>query len=110
MGRIAAIPGVFPFLKPYPVLQISTGATNQNQGQYAFSISGVNPDQVYEAADKLMEKLRPYPGFASLSSDRFNHTPNLQIDIRRDQAKIRGVSETRILGCCETRTRRTTST
>src|SRR6267143_1704440 len=98
MGRIAAIPGVFPFLKPYPVLQISTGATNQNQGQYAFSISGVNPDQVYEAADKLMEKLRPYPGFASLSSDRFNHTPNLQIDIRRDQAKIRGVSETRILG------------
>jgi len=56
-----------------------------------------------------MEKLRPYPGFASLSSDRFNHTPNLQIDIRRDQAKIRGVSETRILGCCETRIRRTTS-
>ncbi len=98
MGRIAAIPGVFPFLRPYPVLQISTGATSQNQGQYAFSISGVNPDQVYEAADKLLEKLRPYPGFATLSSDRFNHTPNLEIDIRRDQAKILGVSETRILG------------
>src|SRR5438128_292988 len=35
MGRIAAIPGVFPFLRPYPVLQISPGATSQNQGQYA---------------------------------------------------------------------------
>jgi len=97
MGRIGAIPGVFPFLRPYPVLQISTGATSQNQGQYAFSISGVNPDQVYEAADKLMEKLRPFPGFASLSSDRFSHTPNLEIDILREQAKVLGVSETRIL-------------
>ena len=98
MGRIAAIPGVFPFLRPYPVLQISTGATSQNQGQYAFSISGVNPEQVYEAAGKLMEKLRPYPGFATLSSDWFNHTPNLVVDILRDQAKILGVSEARILG------------
>jgi HAE1 family hydrophobic/amphiphilic exporter-1 len=97
MGRIASIPGVFPFLKPYPVLQISTGATSQNQGQYAFSISGVNPDQVYEASDKLLQKLRPYPGFASLSSDRFSHTPNLEIDILREQAKVRGVSEARIL-------------
>jgi HAE1 family hydrophobic/amphiphilic exporter-1 len=97
MGRIGAIPGVFPFLRPYPVLQISTGATSQNQGQYAFSISGVNPEQVYEAGGKLMEKLRPYPGFASLSSDFFNHTPNLEIDILREQAKVLGVSETRIL-------------
>jgi hydrophobic/amphiphilic exporter-1 (mainly G- bacteria), HAE1 family len=97
MGRIAQIPGVFPFLKPYPVLQISTGATSQNQGQYAFSISGVNPDQVYEASGKLMEKLRGYQGFASVSSDRFDHTPNLEIDILREQAKTRGVSEARIL-------------
>src|SRR5262249_34694962 len=97
MGRIAGIPRVFAFLRPYPVLQISTGATSQNQGQYAFSISGVNPDQVYEASDKLMAKLRTYPGFASLSSDRFNHTPNLEIDILREQAKVLGVSEARIL-------------
>jgi HAE1 family hydrophobic/amphiphilic exporter-1 len=97
MGRIAAIPGVFPFLRPYPVLQISTGATSQNQGQYAFSISGVNPDQVYDAAGKLTEKLRAYPGFASVSSDRFDHTPNLEIDVLREQAKMRGISETRIL-------------
>ena len=97
MGRIAGIPGVFPFLRPYPVLQISTGATSQNQGQYAFAISGVNPEQVYEVSGKLMEKLRGYPGFASLSSDRFSHTPNLEIDILREQAKVLGVSEARIL-------------
>ncbi len=97
MGRLGAIPGVFPFLRPFPVLQISTGATNQNQGQYAFSLSGVNSSQVYDIAAKLMERLRAYPGFVTLSSDYFNKTPNLDIEIRRDQARMYGVSESRIL-------------
>jgi len=97
MGKLGAIPGVFPFLRPFPVLEISTGATNQNQGQYAFSLSGVNPGQVYDVAARLMGKLREYPGFATLSSDFFNNTPNLDIDLRRDQARTYGVSETRIL-------------
>ncbi len=38
-----------------------------------------------------------YPGFATVSSDFFDHTPNLEINIRRDQARTYGVSETRIL-------------
>jgi HAE1 family hydrophobic/amphiphilic exporter-1 len=97
MGKLSTIPGVFPFLRPFPVLEISTGATNQNQGQYAFSLSGVNADQVYDVATTLMGKLREYPGFETLSSDFFNNTPNLEIDIHRDQAKTYGVSETRIL-------------
>jgi HAE1 family hydrophobic/amphiphilic exporter-1 len=97
MGKLAAVPGLLPFLRPFPVLEINTGATSQNQGQYAFSLSGVNPDQVYAAATKLLEKLHEYPGFATLSSDFFNSTPNLDIDIRREQARTYGVSEARIL-------------
>jgi HAE1 family hydrophobic/amphiphilic exporter-1 len=97
MGKLGSIPGIFAFLRPSPVLNISTGATNQNQGQYAYSLSGVNSQQVYDVAQKLMAKLREFPGFATVSSDFFNHTPNLEIDIRRDQARTYGVSETRIL-------------
>jgi HAE1 family hydrophobic/amphiphilic exporter-1 len=97
MGKLGTIPGVFPFLRPFPVLQISTGATSQNQGQYAYSLSGVNSQQVYDVAQKLVAKLREYPGFATVSSDYFANTPNLEIDIRRDQARTYGVSETRIL-------------
>jgi len=97
MGRIATVPGVFPFLRPFPVLEISTGATNTNQGQYAYSVSGVNSQQVYDVAQKLMGKMMEYPGFATVNSDFFNNTPNLEINIRRDQARTYGVSETRIL-------------
>jgi HAE1 family hydrophobic/amphiphilic exporter-1 len=44
-----------------------------------------------------MGKMMTYPGFLSVSSDFFNNTPNLNIDIRRDQAKTYGVSEAHIL-------------
>ena len=45
----------------------------------------------------MMGKLSQYPGFATVSWDYFNNTPNLNIEIRRDQARMYGVSETRIL-------------
>ena len=102
MGKMSAVPGMFALLRPYPVLEISTGATNQNQGQYAFAVSGINPEQVYDAAGKLMAKLAEYPGFATISSDFFNNTPNLDVELRRDQAKMYGVSETRILSLLRT--------
>jgi HAE1 family hydrophobic/amphiphilic exporter-1 len=97
MGKLNTIPGVMTFLRPFPVLEISTGVISQQQGQYAFAVSGNNPAQVYDAGQKLMAKLMQYPGFLSVSSDFFNNTPNLDIDIRRDQAKVYGVSEARIL-------------
>jgi HAE1 family hydrophobic/amphiphilic exporter-1 len=106
MGRVGSIPGVFAFMRPFPVLQISTGATNQNQGQYGYAVSGINPAQVYETAQKLMGKLYASPEFptlfASLSSDYFANTPNLDVEIRRDQAHVYGVSETRILALLRT--------
>lgn len=97
MGRLNTIPGVMTFLRPFPVLEISTGVTSQQQGQYAFAVSGADPNQVYQVGQTLMGKLMAYPGFLSVSSDFFNNTPNLNIDIRREQAKTYGVSEARIL-------------
>jgi hydrophobic/amphiphilic exporter-1 (mainly G- bacteria), HAE1 family len=97
MGKIGANPGVFAFLRGIPVLEINTGTTNQNQGQYTFAVSGVDPNQVYDVGTKLTGKLMGYPGFLSVSSDYFPNTPNLDIEIRRAQAKMYGVSEARIL-------------
>ena len=98
MGGIAAtVPGAVAFLQPNPVLEISTGATANIQGQFAYAISGIDSQQVYDTAGKMMAKMYQFPGFLFVNSDLFNHTPNLQVDILRDQAKLYGVSETRIL-------------
>ena len=97
MGRLMSVPGVMTFLRPFPVLEISTGAVSQTQGQYAFALSGVDPQQVYAASMQLFMKLRGHPYFATLLPDYFPNTPNLDIAVRRDQARTYGVSETRIL-------------
>ncbi len=93
------LPGAFGILTPQPVLEISTGATSRQGGQFAFSLSGVNPQEVYGAATRLQQKLFERVGtmFAGPPlSDMFLKTPNLRIDIRRESASMYGVSATRI--------------
>jgi HAE1 family hydrophobic/amphiphilic exporter-1 len=98
MGGISgAIPGAVAFLQPNPALEISTGATANTQGQFAYALSGIDANEVYGTAEKMMAKMYQYPGFLFVNSDLYNHTPNLQVDILRDQAKLYGVSEARIL-------------
>jgi hydrophobic/amphiphilic exporter-1 (mainly G- bacteria), HAE1 family len=98
MGGIASsVPGVVAFLQPNPALEISTGATANAQGQFAYAMSGIDANEVYATANKMLTKMHEYPGFLFVNSDLYNHTPNLQVDILRDQAKLYGVSETRIL-------------
>ena len=91
MGKMGSMPGVMAFLRPFPVLEISTGATNQNLGQYAFSVSGVNGDQVYDVSTKLVNKLRRVPrvpvGDLRLlqqhAEPRHRHPPRPDQDVRR---------------------------
>ena len=91
------IPGVLPTLNPQPVLQINIGATGSQFGRYSYVIYGIDPDEVYSAADKLEAKLREYPGFASPPrSDLFRATPNLDIQIDRDRTGTYGVSTTKL--------------
>jgi HAE1 family hydrophobic/amphiphilic exporter-1 len=98
MGAIAgSVPGAMAFLQPNPALEISTGATANAQGQFAYALSGINANEVYDTAAKMIAKMQQYPGFLFVNSDLYNHTPNLQVDILREQAKLYGVSESRIL-------------
>lgn len=91
-GQLFGIPGILPVVRPEPVLKISVGATNQNQGQYAYAISGTNPAEVYSSAKALMGKLAGYPGFLTLVPDLFANTPKLEIEVMRDRASAYGVS------------------
>src|SRR2546423_2869781 len=93
---INTIPGLTAVISPSPVLQINVGATNQTQGQYAYTISGIVPQDVYKAADQMMAKLRGFKGFASVRSDYYNSTPNLTVNIDRERAATYGVSTSAI--------------
>src|SRR6266487_4310515 len=93
---INTIPGLTAIISPSPVLQINVGATNQTQGQYAYTISGIVPQDVYGAANQMMTNLRGFKGFASIRSDYYNNTPNLTVNIDRERAATYGVSTSAI--------------
>jgi HAE1 family hydrophobic/amphiphilic exporter-1 len=93
---ISSIPGLTAVISPSPVLQINVGATNQTQGQYAYTLSGIVPEDVYKATDQMMAKLRTFNGFASVRSDYYNSTPNLTVNIDRERAATYGVSTSAI--------------
>ncbi len=97
MGAVSGrIPGAMAFLQPQPVLEISTGAQARQQGDFAYNISGLDPDQVFSTSQAMFMKLMQWDGFSSVSSDLYTHTPNLKIDILRPQASLYNVSATRI--------------
>ena len=92
-------PGIFATLNPSPVLQINIGATGSQFGRYSYTLSGINPDEVYAAADALGDKLKGYEGFAAPPrSNLFRSQPNLDIDIDRDRASMYGVSISKLQG------------
>ncbi|MBA3762765.1 MAG: efflux RND transporter permease subunit, partial [Chthoniobacterales bacterium] len=94
---LGALPGIIPTFNPQPVLQINIGATGSSFGRYSYSLSGIDPNEVYAAADALSARFKEYPGFvAPPRSNLFRNQPNIDIDIDRDRASLYGVSTTKL--------------
>ena len=79
-------------------------------GRYSYVLSGINPEEVYAAAEKFGERLRSYDGFvAPPRSDLFRNTPNIDIEIDRDRASLYGISTTISRRCSAPPIRKITS-
>ncbi len=88
LGATASIPGVIPALRPQPTLEISTTGAGRQQGEYAFTISGIDRDAVYAAAQQLQGAMFSQMGtlFANVQSDLFLDNPEVNIAIDREAA------------------------
>ena len=97
-GFMATTPGALMAMQPNPVLQLSTGATTNFSGQFAYTLSGIDSGEVYDTSMKLMGRLMREQGriFTTIIPDLYRNTPNLRIDILRDQAAAYGVSAGRV--------------
>lgn len=94
----ASLRGVTVAVRPYPVLQISTGAAATAAGQFAYSLSGIDPDEVYTVSEKMIARMTRQRGtiFSEVIPDLYRNTPSLKINILRDKAASYGVSASRI--------------
>ena len=74
-------------------MQINIGATNQTQGRYAYTLRGLNPDEVYSAANQICwRKMRTSSkGFQTVqlrlfqrhAEPRHQHRPRPREPLRR---------------------------
>lgn len=99
MGQMfMSLQGAFGVMSPQPVLQISTGAAATQTGKFSYSVSGIDPDEVYATARSLLGEFAAQQGriFQSVIPDLYVSTPSLKIDILREKAASYGVSPSRI--------------
>ncbi|MDR3117761.1 MAG: efflux RND transporter permease subunit [Puniceicoccales bacterium] len=97
MGELCRIPGAMVVLRPAPALHIQTGAMGSGQGKYSYTLSGIEPQQVYAAAQRLLQALRAYPALSSVSSDLYLRNPEVRLAVDRDQASLRGVGVAQLI-------------
>jgi HAE1 family hydrophobic/amphiphilic exporter-1 len=93
-GEISAIlsqiPGIIPMVKPMPVLDISTSASDSSRGKYSYTLSGLNAQKVYATLALFKQKLGQIPGVIpyTINSDVELSNPELNIDYQRDKLSM----------------------
>ncbi len=92
-GQISSIPGIICVLNPQPTLQISTGATSKTLGDYSYSLSGLEAEEVYPAAQKLMMAMAQNNAvFSSVNSDLYMDSPTLNLNFDREAGALYGIN------------------
>lgn len=88
-GTVSQIVGLNAFVKNIPLIDISIGT--QNRGSFQYSMQSINADLLYKSAEVFIDKMKELPGFVGVNSDLEIHTPELHVEILRDQASSYGI-------------------
>ncbi|MBN7135506.1 acriflavine resistance protein B [Lysobacter enzymogenes] len=84
----AGIPGVALYLKP---VQDVTLDTRVAATEYQYSLSGVDPAQVAEQAERMTQALRELPELVDVDNNLSSQGRALQLSVDRDKASVLGV-------------------
>ena len=96
--QLSMIPGFRAYFNPMPTLDIQTGTTDTRRGKYAYSISGIDPQEVYKVAEEMRANITQMRGVfpISVNSDLSISNPEVRIDIDRKKAATWGISASTI--------------
>ena len=87
--EVAAVPGVAVYFQPVQDIQIST---RLSRAQYQYTLTGTDPKEVGEWADKLTHQLQTSPVLQDVVSEAQDDGFRLQVEIDRETAGRLGVS------------------
>jgi HAE1 family hydrophobic/amphiphilic exporter-1 len=82
--------GINAFFKNIPMIDLSVGF--QVKGAYQYILQSINSQELYSSAKVFLERMKAMPGLQGVSSDLEIDTPQLFVNIRRNQASTLGVT------------------
>lgn len=88
--QLSSIEGVQCFIKNIPLIDLAIG--QESRSAYQFALQGINADSIYKSAKKLLKKMRHEPLFQGVNSDLEIDTPQINVEILRDQAAQYGIT------------------
>lgn len=92
--RLSHLTGVNIFIKNVPLIDLSQGV--QTRSSYQYTLQSIHSDPLYKTAEKLIEKMKNSSLLQAVNSDFEISSPQLYVDILRNQASSLGVTAEQI--------------
>jgi HAE1 family hydrophobic/amphiphilic exporter-1 len=91
--KLNAIPGIRASLQNPPPIRLGGRGS---QSLYQYTMQGPDTNLLYEASNKMLEKMRALPGFVDVNTDLLIRNPQVSVDIDRDRAASYGLTAQQI--------------
>ena len=88
--KVNEIAGLNTYFKNVPLIDLSIGAANK--GPYQYVMYSLDTDALYASSEVLLHKMQNDPLLEAVTTDLEVRTPQLYIDMKRDQAARLGVN------------------
>jgi hydrophobic/amphiphilic exporter-1 (mainly G- bacteria), HAE1 family len=92
-AKVAVVPGIKVFMQNPPTIRIGGQLT---KSLYQLTLQSPNVGELYQAAPALEERMRSLPDLQDVTSDLQIKSPQLNVEIDRDQAATVGVTAEQI--------------
>ncbi|HYM01172.1 MAG TPA: efflux RND transporter permease subunit [Blastocatellia bacterium] len=91
--KLARIPGIRVYIQNPPPIRIGGSLS---KSLYQYTLQGTDTKELYDVSEKMEEKLRAISGLQDVNSDMLNNSPQLMVNIDRDQASALGVTAAQV--------------
>jgi HAE1 family hydrophobic/amphiphilic exporter-1 len=88
--KVKRIEGLQSFIKSYPLVDLAVG--QESRAAYQFALQGINQKSIFDSAKKLLDAMRNDPMFQGVNSDLEIDTPQINVELLRDQASKYGIT------------------
>jgi HAE1 family hydrophobic/amphiphilic exporter-1 len=91
--KLNAIPGFRVSLQNPPPIRLGGRISNS---QYQYTLQSADTATLYDASQKMMQKMQTLPGFVAVNSDLFLRNPTVNVEINRDRAATLGLTPNQV--------------